>query len=254
MAIETVAFWEKSLKKVENRGGGQVKKRCRLLIIFQIVVLAGFVTYASDNQTEEIVAKLRWVNDADAAEMFTLDIQSETLQFYAMYEYGRSIPGIGELNYAKCYKKYVPLEIIIGCDRCINLEHYYLNQDARIFSAQYNELMRQYLQAHHVSDCADGCDWGGARSQLTMFIRENTEDMRWYSYSPVIVDEEENNILIQLENIALTEVIKHKACQQFASCEHAESLSFSITEYNENRSEVPHIISKFTCFQGELEE
>jgi hypothetical protein len=236
------------------RRGQQVKKRYRLLIIFQILVFAGFVTYASDDQTEEIVAKLRWLNDADASEMFAHDIQSGTLQFYAVYDAGRNIPGIGHLNYAKCYKKYVLLETIKGCDSCINLEHYYLNQDARIFSAQYNELMRQYLQAHHLSDCADGCDWGGARSQLTMFIRENTEDMRWYSYSPVIVDEEENNILIRLENIALTQVIKHKACQQFASCENAESLFFSITEYNENRIEVSHIISKFTCLQGELEE
>ena len=202
--------------------------------------------------------QLRWLDTANAAEMFAHDVKAGTLRFYAVYSYGRSIPSIKLFNYERCYKHYVSLETIKGTsDACIDLEHDRLNRKADEFSRQYNTLMRQYLQENKLSNCSSGCDWNTAYHQLAEFIREqelSPDETNRFLYKPVDYDFEHQQFGICLKDPGLIERVKTQTCQLFAQCNDNAPAIFWVARYEKTcRTGLP-VISQFACFQGNVLE
>ena len=230
----------------------------RALSLLIAILCASFLLNAHAETRPDPREQLRWLDTANAAEMFADDVKSGTLRFYAVYGYGRSIPSITLFNYERCYKNHVSLETIKGTsDVCIDLEHGSLNRKARDFSRQYNTLMRQYLQENKLSDCSAACDWDTAYHQLAELIREqelSPDETNRFLYKPVNYDFEHQQFGICLEDPGLIERVKTKTCQLFAQCSDNAPAIFWVARYEKRcRTGLP-VISQFACFQGKVLE
>ena len=88
---------------------------------------------------------LRWLEDADAEQVFRSDQGAQRVRFFVVYGYAREMPGVGETEFARCYSG-VEVTVIEGTsDALVNEEHRRLNQKARDFAEAYNTIMREEL-------------------------------------------------------------------------------------------------------------
>ncbi|MDH3910091.1 MAG: hypothetical protein OEU09_02265 [Rhodospirillales bacterium] len=150
----------------QHRSGHLVRRIARPFLFLACV--AATATCASPPD------ELRWVESADAEEVFRSDVKAARFKFYGVYEYSLMFPGINEFNHSRCYRDIERVPIEGTSDALVSLEHLRLNRLASDFAEQYNLLMKDYLDREGIGPCSPAADWDGMLDALSEMVRGPT--------------------------------------------------------------------------------
>jgi len=113
------------------------------------------------------------VDTADPVKAIHQDIGAGRLRFLSICGYACELPGVGDLNYTRCYSAAASVETVRGTSDVIRSDrHLRLQRTAWAFASQYNELLASHLDSLEKRTCPPGEQWDALLYALTGHIRE----------------------------------------------------------------------------------
>lgn len=223
---------------------------CRTIMVCFLFMLSGVPGALSGTANDLAVEQLQWLYSKSAEQSFKKDRDAGNIRFYAVYGYARSIPGIGELNYARCYKDVVELNVIEGTsDNILSEEHGSLIGLANDFALEYNYLMKQHIDHTDKGDCSPRTDWDAMLSVVTgqVWGKNQTEGIVGINIigSPVLT--------IDLNDLSRTDEILKDTCVALVDHGIDEIVTVEVYEWLHTSPGYNHRKFKvFRCSSGQI--
>lgn len=116
-------------------------------------------------------AQLAWVDSADPQLMLEDDISAGRSRFFSVCGYSCNIPGVGDLNYDRCYSAVATVQVIEGTtDVTYSKRHGELVDKAGVFATEYNRLLAARLDALGKRLCPRGEDWDALFNKVAEYV------------------------------------------------------------------------------------
>ncbi len=179
-----------------------------------VLVTALLLSGAGAPPNSDRGAQLRWLDHADAAEMSSRDIAQGRLRFFSVRGYSEAIPSVGHLNYDRCYRGTVVVQVIEGTsDSVHSAEELRLNRLAWTFAGAYNRLVVRHVRDKQFSACPPDADWDAAFFSLTDYVWGRSQLEGWVSYSET--SERDANFVVALKDSRRAPALAALACDIF---------------------------------------
>ena len=114
---------------------------------------------------------LDWVENADPVKTVLQDISAGRFRFLSICGYACELPGVGDLNYARCYSAVASVESVRGTSDVIRSDrHLRLQSKTSEFASKYNELLARKLDSLGKRTCPPGEQWDALLHTLSAYV------------------------------------------------------------------------------------
>ncbi len=120
---------------------------------------------------------LDWVEHANPTDMARRDIAAGRFRFLSICGYACGLPGLGNLNYARCYSGSASVETVQGTGDVIRSDrHQSLQHKATAVASEYNELIARKLDGLGKRTCPVGEQWDALLYALSGYVTRMTSE------------------------------------------------------------------------------
>jgi len=118
---------------------------------------------------------LDWVEHANPTDMVKRDIAAGRFRFLSICGYACELPGLGDLNYARCYSGSASVDTVQGTGDVIRSDrHQRLQGKAVAFASEYNQLIARKLDELGKRTCPVGEQWDALLHALSEHVARMT--------------------------------------------------------------------------------
>ena len=120
---------------------------------------------------------LDWVDHAKPARMAKHDIAAGRFRFFSICGYACELPGVGHMDYFRCYSGSASIETVDGTSDVIrSARHLRLQSKALIFASEYNQLITRNLDRLGKRTCPIGEQWEALLRALSDHVKRMTAE------------------------------------------------------------------------------